>query len=169
MPVLATKRLWWETASSQLQTTQLTGQTLSSERQHAVSSNALGHSATRAGPQWWETPNSQWQCLSPSGQALSGERQLAVNSQIIWPIQSYAKSLKNVWNPGTWVFICENSARAIKWILTWQGLDGFQKSLCPFALDENSLSIGRVKPICLGNQVLGNTNCRFCIFNWTRP
>ena len=28
----------------------------------------------------------------------------------------------------------------------WQGLDGFPKSLCPCALEESSLSIGRVKP-----------------------
>ena len=30
-------------------------------------------------------------------------------------------------------------------IPTWQCLDGFQKSLCPFVLDESNLSIGRVK------------------------
>ena len=29
---------------------------------------------------------------------------------------------------------------------TRQGLDGFQKSLRPYALDESSLSIGKVKP-----------------------
>ena len=34
--------------------------------------------------------------------------------------------------------------RAIRWIPTWQGLDGFQKSLHPCALNESSLSIGRV-------------------------
>ena len=34
----------------------------------------------------------------------------------------------------------------IYWIPTWQDLDGFSKnkSLCPCALDESSLSIGRV-------------------------
>ena len=37
------------------------------------------------------------------------------------------------------------SARAIQWISTWQGLDVLQKSLHPFALDDSSLSIGRVK------------------------
>ena len=36
-------------------------------------------------------------------------------------------------------------ARAIKWIPTWQGLGGFQKSLRSCALDGSSLSIGRVK------------------------
>ena len=54
------------------------------------------------------------------------------------------KSLKNYWNPGKWVLIWENSARAIQWIPTRQGLDGFQKSLCPYVLDESSLSIWRV-------------------------
>ena len=33
------------------------------------------------------------------------------------------------WNPGTWVLICEYSARAIQWIPTWQGLGDF-KILC---------------------------------------
>ena len=47
-------------------------------------------------------------------------------------------------NPGTWVLIWECSARAFKWIPTWQSLDGFQKSLRHCALDESSLSIGRV-------------------------
>ena len=36
------------------------------------------------------------------------------------------------------------SVRAIQLIPTCEGLDGFQKSLCPCALDESSLSIGRV-------------------------
>ena len=53
------------------------------------------------------------------------------------------KNIKNDWNPGTWVLIWENSTRAIQWIPTWQGLDGFQKPLHPCALDEISLSIGR--------------------------
>ena len=51
---------------------------------------------------------------------------------------------ENGWNPGTWVLIREYSARAIQWIPTWQGLDGFQNSLDPCALYESSLSIGRV-------------------------
>ena len=34
-------------------------------------------------------------------------------------------------------------------IPTWQCLDGFQKSLCPFVLDESDLSIGRVKVLLL--------------------
>ena len=53
------------------------------------------------------------------------------------------KNLKNDWNHGKlWVLIKEYSARAIQRVLTQQGLDGFQKSLCPCALDESSLSIG---------------------------
>ena len=63
---------------------------------------------------------------------------------LIWPKQNDAKTLKNDWNPGTRVLIWEYSARAIKWIPTWQGLDNFQKSLHPCAFDERSLSIGRV-------------------------
>ena len=39
----------------------------------------------------------------------------------------------------------EFSARAIRWIPTWQVLDGFQKSLCPCALYGSSLSVGRGK------------------------
>ena len=35
--------------------------------------------------------------------------------------------------------------RVIQWIPTWQGLNVFQNSLGPCALDESSLSIGRVK------------------------
>ena len=68
---------------------------------------------------------------------------------LIWPIQNDAKNLKTDWNPGIWVLIWESSARAILWIPTWQGLDGFQKSLRSCALDERSLSIGRVKEIQL--------------------
>ena len=37
------------------------------------------------------------------------------------------------------------SARAFRWIPTWQGLDGFKIFSHPCALDESSLSIGRVK------------------------
>ena len=55
------------------------------------------------------------------------------------------KNLKNDWNLGIWVLIWEYSSRAIPWIPTWQGLDGFQRLLRPCALDESSLSIGRVK------------------------
>ena len=47
------------------------------------------------------------------------------------------KILKTDWNPGTWVLIWEHSARAIQRIPTWQGFDGFQKSLHPYALDES--------------------------------
>ena len=56
-----------------------------------------------------------------------------------------AKNTKNYLNPGKWVLIWEYSARAFQWIPTWQGLDFFQKSLSPCALEESSVSIGRVK------------------------
>ena len=57
---------------------------------------------------------------------------------------TYEKDLQNGWNPGTWVLIWEYSARAIQWVPTCQGLDGFQRSLRPCPLDESSLSIGSV-------------------------
>ena len=63
---------------------------------------------------------------------------------LIWPIQNDAKKTENVWNPGKWVLIWEYSARSILWIATWQGLDGFQKSLHLCALDESFLSIEKV-------------------------
>ena len=53
------------------------------------------------------------------------------------------KTWKYYWNPGKWVLIWEYSARAIQWTPTWQGLDGFQKSLHHCALDVSTLSIGR--------------------------
>ena len=46
-------------------------------------------------------------------------------------ITKWCKKLKYDWNPGTWVLIWECSVKAIQWIPTWQGLDGFQKSLHP--------------------------------------
>ena len=64
---------------------------------------------------------------------------------LIWPIQNDAKKqLKNNRNPGTRVLIWEYTARAFQSMPTWQGLDGFQKSLHPCVLDVSSLSIGRV-------------------------
>ena len=63
------------------------------------------------------------------------------------PIQNDAKDLKNDWNADTWVLIWEYFTRAIQWIPAWQGIDGFQKSLRPCALDESSLSIRRVHNI----------------------
>ena len=57
----------------------------------------------------------------------------------------WRKNLKNDRNHGKWVLIWENSVRAIYWIPTWQGLDGFQRSSRPCALDESNLSIERVK------------------------
>ena len=55
------------------------------------------------------------------------------------------KHLENNRNPGIWAHIWEYSARAIQWLPTQQGLDGFQKYMRPCALDESSLSIGSVK------------------------
>ena len=46
---------------------------------------------------------------------------------------------------GIWVLIWQYLARGFKWITTWQGSDGFQKSLHHCALDESSLSIKWVK------------------------
>ena len=66
---------------------------------------------------------------------------------LIWPMQDDAKHLKDDWNHGTWVLIWEFSGRAILWIPTWQGYDGFQQSLHPCALDESGRRIGRVKSI----------------------
>ena len=43
------------------------------------------------------------------------------------------------------VHIWEYSAQSIQWTPTWHGLDGFQLLLRPCALDESSLSIGRVE------------------------
>ena len=59
-------------------------------------------------------------------------------NRLIWPIQNDAINLKNGWNPRTWVLIWEYSARAIQWIPPLQGLDGSEKSLHPYTLDESS-------------------------------
>ena len=64
---------------------------------------------------------------------------------LIWPIQNDVKKPEICRNPGKWVLIWEYSARAIQWIPTWQCLDVFQKSLHSCALNESSVSIGRVK------------------------
>ena len=56
-------------------------------------------------------------------------------------MQKHDKWLK----PWHMVLMWENSARAIQLIPTWQGLNGFQISLRPCALDKSSLSNGRVK------------------------
>ena len=65
---------------------------------------------------------------------------------LVWPIYKIMqKSCKNDWNTVTWVLIWEYSARAIQCIATWQGLDGFWKSLHSCTLDKSSLSIRRVK------------------------
>ena len=70
---------------------------------------------------------------------------------------AYTKRGKNPnkwnWNPGKWVLIWEYLVRVFQWIPIWQGLYGFHKSLRPCALDENSLSIGRVNHIASSYQV----------------
>ena len=83
---------------------------------------------------------------------------------LIWPIQNDTKSLKSDRNPGIWVLIWEYSVTAIKWIPTWQGLDGFQKqSPRPCPLDESSLSIGRNKAIIAKTK--SDQSC-LLMFNW---
>ena len=59
----------------------------------------------------------------------------------MWPIQNDAENLKNDWKPGTWVLIWECAARAVQWISTWQGLEGFQNYLHLCVWDESCLSI----------------------------
>ena len=60
---------------------------------------------------------------------------------LIWPIQNDAKkNTKNHRNLGTLVLIWGCSVRAIQWIPTWQGSDGFLKSLLYYSLDKRSLS-----------------------------
>ena len=56
----------------------------------------------------------------------------------------WCKKAENDWNPDKCVLIWKYSARAFKWIPTWHGFDGFQKSLHSCASDESSLSIERV-------------------------
>ena len=69
-----------------------------------------------------------------------------------------------------WVPIWEYSTRAIQWIPTWQGLNGFPKILRPCALVENSPSIGRVNlELELGGW-LGNGLCVFQLgIDWVWP
>ena len=71
-----------------------------------------------------------------------------------------AKTLENDWNPGKWVLIWEYSVRAIQWIPTWRGLDGFQKSLQSCPLDESSPSIGRVNPSNAGATFVQSTRAQ---------
>ena len=59
-------------------------------------------------------------------------------------MQNDAKHLKNYWNPGIWVLIGEYLVRAFRWKPFWQGFVGYQKSLHPCALVENSHNIGSV-------------------------
>ena len=45
------------------------------------------------------------------------------------------KKLKNDRNPDTSVLIWEYSTKAIQWIPTWQGVDGFQKTFAPLCFE----------------------------------
>ena len=91
------------------------------------------------------------------------QRYYSNREDVFWPLQTWTvtltllvnnsdqfkkmqKNLKNDWNPGKWVLIWECSVRAIKWVPTWQVLDGFRKSLS-CALDKSRLGIGRVKAV----------------------
>ena len=69
---------------------------------------------------------------------------------LIWPIQYDVKNPEKwlkPWQMGTHLRVLSESYP------TWQDLDGFQKSLLPRALEENSFSIGRVKVVThIGNQ-----------------
>ena len=80
---------------------------------------------------------------------------------LIWQLQNDAKNLKNDWNPGTWVLIF------FQRIPTWQGLCGFQKSLLACALDESSLSIGRVKRVVGGGDKFMRSHVK--IDHWFTP
>ena len=67
-------------------------------------------------------------------------------------ITKWCKNSEKWLNPVTWVLIWEYSARAIQWIPTQQGLDGFvEKNSCPCALDQSSFSIERVKEVLFSN------------------
>ena len=57
----------------------------------------------------------------------------------------------------------EYSLRAIQWIPIWHGLDGIQKSLCTCALDESSLSFGRVNPFMLNPLIVKETKSSLTI------
>ena len=71
----------------------------------------------------------------------------------------YLISYLNPWHMGTHLRVY--SARALLWIPTWQGLDVFQKSLCPCALDESSLSMGRVpqNDKCMWKGIIPSLEC----------
>ena len=56
----------------------------------------------------------------------------------------YCKNPRKVTETLAYWYSYECSSRAIQWIPTWQGLDVFQKSLHPCALDKSSFSIGSV-------------------------
>ena len=58
---------------------------------------------------------------------------------LICPIQTDAKAGKMAETLANWY-----SSESIQWIPTWQGLNGFQESSHPRALDKSTLSIGRV-------------------------
>ena len=79
---------------------------------------------------------------------------------------------ENDWNPGTWVLtwvlISAYWVRAFQWIPTWQGLDEFQNSLVPFALDESSLIIGTLMLLVAANTKNLKNDCSLgiCVLIW---
>ena len=88
-------------------------------------------------PWCYDTAHYSW-CLLSSDESFSCWN-------LIWSKENDVKKTENDWNSGQWVLIWEYSVRAIQWIPTRQGLDGFPKSLYPCASDERRLSLGRVK------------------------
>ena len=83
---------------------------------------------------------------------------------LIWPIQNDAKKVMHEkWLKPCHVAWCWYSSESIQrelpqWIPTWQGLNGFQRFLCSCALDESSVSIGRVSnPRCMWSILAGLT------------
>ena len=103
---------------------------------------------------WWLSllqPGSFWRRNHPISHQKIDSRTYSINLLTLMLLvanlantKSCKKAKKNDWNPDKWVLIWEYSVRAFQWIPTWQGLDGFQKSLHSCALDESSLSIERV-------------------------
>ena len=67
-------------------------------------------------------------------------------------------------NPGIWVLIWEYSVRAIQWIPTWPGLDGFQESQHRCAFDESSLSIEALKIFFFpGSPIVSKATLSCCV------
>ena len=78
----------------------------------------------------------------------------------------WCKILWNDWNTGKCPLTWEYSVRAIQWVPTSQGLDGFQKYLRPCALDKSSRSVGRVKTISQERVQIGLLLCIWKMYIW---